>query len=70
MTLKEIVTWYVKTRGFDGLGCEECGCLVDDLFPCVDGFDMTECKPGYRVPCDCGNWCSYHISPIREVKND
>lgn len=48
MNVKEIVTEYLKVNGYDGLIGDECGCKLDDLFPCCDfGKD---CEPGYACP--------------------
>jgi len=51
MTVKEIVTEYLKDNGYDGLCSEECGCAIDDLMPCND--DQSYCSPGYMHSKDC-----------------
>jgi hypothetical protein len=50
MTVKEIVKAYLVEHGFDGLCISDCGCAIDNLFPCIDGG--SGCAPGYRVPAD------------------
>lgn len=66
MTVKEIVTKYLRENGFDGLcegNCsdEGCGCLLPDLAPCEESFLMS-CEPGYKASCDCGEGCVWHVS--------
>ena len=46
MTVKEIVTNYLKENGFDGLSNFECGCGIDDL--CWCGELKDDCEPAYR----------------------
>lgn len=56
ITIKDIVTDYLKTNGYDGLYNEdECGCLLDDLAPC---WDCTfDCRPGYKkAPSEDSPW--------------
>ena len=50
MTVKEITELYLKSNGYDGLYSEqyECGCTVDDLFPCYDS-NPERCCAGYRL---------------------
>jgi hypothetical protein len=55
MTVKDILTEYLKEHGYDGL-CNldlECGCGVKDLFMCQCPTD--ECEPAYRWVCDYEN---------------
>lgn len=47
MTVKEIVSDWLKAHGYTGLAGYECGCTLDDLMPCGDGFDIGECEAGY-----------------------
>lgn len=59
--VKEIVIKYLKDHKFDGLfssGCE-CACELEDLFPCCE-YGLISCKPGYKMPCDCGDH-NFHI---------
>lgn len=37
---------WLKTRGYDGLYTDDCGCFLDDLGPCGEG--VLSCYPGYR----------------------
>ena len=73
MTIKEIVKEYLEMHRFDGLAGDECGCEIDDLFPCDEGYSL-KCEPGYRVPCDPQNCyadgdCPWHICTEKpEVK--
>ena len=49
-TVREIVTEYLKANGYDGLYGFECGCAIDDLFPC--GEPCLSCSPGYLNNCE------------------
>ena len=46
MTVREIVTEYLKANGYDGLAGEECGCWLHDLMPC--GEYGTNCVAGHE----------------------
>ena len=62
MTVKEIMTQYLKENGFDGLysdSCFECACLVDDLMPC------TDCRAGYKQTIDADSEVDFRIGPIK-----
>ena len=48
--ISDIVRWYLKENGYDGLYYEECGCEIDDLFPC--GEPSLSCAAGYRNNCE------------------
>jgi len=49
MDIQEIVETYIRENGFDGLYIPgECGCAVDDLFPCGGDGNVLECEAGYR----------------------
>jgi hypothetical protein len=63
MDVIDIVRWYLRKHGYDGLYQRgECVCSVDDLMPC--GEYAGCCRPGYKGPCDgtCGGECDFHIS--------
>jgi len=51
MTVKEIVKEYLAKNGYDGLYGDECGsgCQIDDLIPCGEYCNYSDCKPGYAV---------------------
>lgn len=54
MTVKEIIRKYLENHKCDGLAGNDCGCCMNDLFPCDSYFG--ECAPGYAVKClACGN---------------
>jgi len=61
MRIREVITNYLFENGCDGLFNQhaECACELADLMPC--GGDSSECLPGYRHPCDCGEHL-FHIS--------
>jgi len=73
MTVKKIVEQYLIEHEFEGLcnGNNECGCGIDDLFPC--GLDGTHnCKAALKTVCDgCdefGDYC-YTTDPSRSCWN-
>lgn len=47
---QEIIAGYLKTNGYDGLCCEDCGCGFDDFMPC--GEMTMLCVPAYYNPDD------------------
>lgn len=63
--VKSIVAAYLEEKGYDGL-CggdqgEECQCALENLFYCDIGYQVHECQPGYKAPCDCDEGCKFHI---------
>jgi hypothetical protein len=46
MTCKEIIKKYLVDNGFDGIVSEDCGCGINDLGSCFNGFDL--CAPAYK----------------------
>jgi len=69
MNVEEIVKYYLKSRGFDGLhNDQECGCDISELFCCGDSG--LGCNPGYKVTppagIDCG--ADYFICSDRNCK--
>jgi hypothetical protein len=63
-TIADIVKEYLVQNGYDGLcnDAGECGCLVEDLFPCCEAD--IHCEPGHKAPCPstCGDH-DWHIVP-------
>jgi len=59
-SVQEMAEKYLKENGYDGLYCEDCGCLVDDLAPC--GEMMADCTAGYKHPAPKGEG-DYWIKP-------
>lgn len=59
MTVKEIIKKYLEDNGFDGLCTDDCGCGIDDLFPCCEDM-CADCVPAYKCKCDhnCGEYHS------------
>jgi hypothetical protein len=49
MTIKEIIVEKLKAIGADGLCNCDCGCTLDNLFPCGDVY--SECMPAVRGKC-------------------
>jgi len=68
MNIRDIVTEYLNTHGFDGLYYSaECACKKDDLMPCSGDVFANDCQPGYLCPCDpveCGEH-DWHIGATR-----
>jgi hypothetical protein len=55
MNIEEIIKHWLIENKYDGLYCEACGCYINDLFPCGEGYGdcvpamMKECKNGCDV---------------------
>jgi hypothetical protein len=49
MTVKEILIEWLKTRGYDGLCYDDCGCGLNDFMPCQSSCEL--CKPAYEWQC-------------------
>jgi hypothetical protein len=64
MTTREMIAEWLRAHGYDGLCCDECGCLVDNIAPCELWGNAFECKPGYRCPCDCGEH-DWHVGEAK-----
>jgi hypothetical protein len=67
MDVSDIVLAYLKEHGYDGLVDPdgECACDVTSLAPCDH---LTEhCLAGWKVPCNCGQECDWHIVTTRPV---
>lgn len=65
MYLPEVIKEYLVNHGFEGLCCEECGCGLDDLMPCSEPENLTDCEPAFMIPgCSesCGEGCDFHWS--------
>lgn len=62
-TVQEILVAHLRARGYDGLFNDDraCGCTVEDFATCGDIW--TNCQPGYRIPCQCGEGCDFDIGP-------
>jgi len=70
LTVREILTDWLKEHGYDGLYCDECGCEIDDLAPCDES--CVACRPGYKWPCTCGkpreHEYDFYVCPTRPPK--
>jgi hypothetical protein len=64
LAVADIIHKYLRDNNYDGLveQCGECCCEVNDLIPC-DSADVLACQPGYKIKCDCGEDCGFHITP-------
>ena len=68
MNVLDIVKKYIEENKLDGLFYpdEDCACTIDDLAPgsCLVTCMVEGCRPGRKVPCDCGvhNW---HIEEVK-----
>ena len=72
MTVKDIIKEYLIKNGYDGLYYDDCGCVLEDFYPCSSEA-ILDCCPGYKTEfpngkCDCGEGCDYHIGPDRKSK--
>ena len=65
-TVQDIVKEYLVNNSYDGLYNPdgECACEISCLRPC-DG-DFSECIPGYKQPCTCGEH-DWHIGRRKPV---
>ena len=69
MAVRDIIKKWLVDNGYDGLCGEECGCLLDDLMTCEEGWAL-ECEPGYKVPCPGPDKCEYDCKDwhVRKTK--
>ena len=51
LTVKEIMGKWLANRGYAGLCADECGCAIDDLFPCGES-QGGRCRAAYRFDCE------------------
>lgn len=52
INVKEIVKRWMRKRGYQGLYNDvECGCSIDELFPCAS-YQCGDCVPAYEFDCD------------------
>lgn len=69
LCVRQIVQKYIRENGYDGLWCDDCACVTDDLAPC--GQIGEDCEAGHKrtVPkdesCGCDGQGSehWHIGP-------
>ena len=65
MDVYGIIKKYLKDNGYDGLCCEDCGCLIDSLVLCEN--DFSQCVPGYKREPVLGdpelNYTSWIVTP-------
>ncbi len=58
-SILQIITDYLTANGYGGIRCPaaECGCFLNDLFPCGESCHPDDMYPAYKVPCraDCVN---------------
>ncbi|MBE3109349.1 MAG: hypothetical protein IMZ46_02375 [Acidobacteria bacterium] len=67
MTIKEIVEKYLRENGYEGLAGEDCGCTLDDLFPCDGNSDgstgVEKCEPAMKGKCPGADECEWAEVP-------
>ena len=65
MTIKEIITEWLKQNKYDGLyNPDDCGCEISDLMPC--DIPHVDCSPGYKVVCPEGHEYDFIITANKE----
>lgn len=66
MDLIEIVTEWLKEKGYDGLYDEdyECGCILSDLMPCDE--PRMRCCPGYKGKGGSSEEGAFFVGPERD----
>lgn len=47
MDVKDIIIEKLKALGADGLGCDECGCGLEDIAPCSCD-SVLSCEPAIK----------------------
>lgn len=60
-TIEEMVHEYLIQHDYDGL-CypeDDCGCGLDDLFPC--GYSSNKCRAAYACTSPCGRDTVYKL---------
>lgn len=62
MTLREIVVAWLESEGLDGLCAKDCGCGIDDLFPCESP------QPNYCHAAICGETDDGDQTYVRAVQ--
>lgn len=71
MTVREIVAEWLAAHGYEGLYDVECGCLLDNIMPCDEGWSMR-CAAGYKETCpdDCEERGGphFHLGPEKPGK--
>ncbi len=68
MNVHDIVKQYLKDNGFDGLCTEDCGCLIDDLFPCCQE-GLVDCVPGYKLDAEDAVNRGYNVNSFPHDSN-
>ena len=60
----DIVRKHLEKLGAAGLVEEDgdCGCTLDDLMACGDGF--SSCTAAKKVECLCDENCDFHLAPF------
>lgn len=62
MNVIDMVEHWLEIQGYEGLYYEDmCSCETSNLAPC--GQIQGDCQPGYKLPCNCGDSCDFHIGP-------
>ena len=56
MNVREIIKKHIEDNGYDGVYTDDCGCKLEDLFPCGCDVCVSDCKPGYKHTDKDGNW--------------
>jgi len=46
-TVRNIVACWLKAHGYSALCGDECGCSIEDLFPCCGEWAALDCRAGY-----------------------
>jgi len=53
MTVKDIISGYLKDHGYDGLAGEACSCGLEDLMPCGGEENILACEPAHKFQAKC-----------------
>ena len=63
LDLVQLIRDWLLQQGYDGLYSDDCGCFLDNLMPCSEPGNLTDCQPGYKIPV-CSKF--YDIGPKAE----
>lgn len=67
MNVRQIISFWLKENGYDGLYTTNCSCTLENLMMCDERDNLLECKAGYKMACRCSFKCDYHIGTKKDI---